>query len=101
MRKMFHRFSITATVSSEDESELVGVGVVMPSGVCFVEWFNQEILSSDVGEAEAYPHGIAEVVELIEDEGFVDLVWVDNPDGKVFDETVTTAEDVWKGVPEL
>ena len=98
---MFHRFSVKATVSSENESELVGVGVVMPSGVCFVEWFNQEILSSDVGEAEAYPHGIAEVVDLIEDEGFVDLVWVDNPDGKVFDETVTTAEDVWKGVPEL
>ena len=98
---MFHRFSIKATVSSEDESELIGVGVVMPSGVCFVEWFNQEILSSDVGEAEAYPHGIAEVVELIEDEGFVDLVWEDDPDEEFTSETVTTAEDVWKGVPEL
>lgn len=98
---MFHRFSVKATVSSENKSELVGVGVVMPSGVCFVEWFNQEILSSDVDEAEAYPHGIAEVVDLIEDEGFVDLVWEDDPDEEFASETVTTAEDVWKGVPEL
>ena len=98
---MFHRFSIKATVSSEKESELVGVGVVMPSGVCFVEWFNQKILSSDVDEAEAYPHGIAEVVDLMEDEGFVDLVWEDDPDEEFSSETVTTAEDVWKGVPEL
>jgi len=101
VRKMFHRFSVKATVSSEDVSELVGVGVVMPSGVCFVEWFNQEILSSDVDEAEAYSNGVVDVVELIENEGFVDLVWEDDPDEEFASETVTTAEDVWKGVPEL
>lgn len=97
---MFHRFAIKSMVSSEDESELVAVGVVMPSGVCFVEWFNRDIISADVDEAEAYPSGVAGVIDVIDDESFADLVWVDDPEDEVFERTVTTAEDVWKGVPE-
>lgn len=83
---MFHRFRL-------DGDELVAVGVVMPNGVCHVEWLEQDAVEWSVDENETYEAGIAQFIKRIFDKEF-EFRWVDNPMSGINKKVATDWDDV-------
>ena len=77
---MFARFAIEAITGSEGVTRVIGVGVVVPEGGCFVQWLNMEIVNADVENTEYYPVGISHVIDIVEASPDIDFKWVDDPE---------------------
>lgn len=78
---MFHRFKV------EQSDEVIAVGIVMPSGTCFVEWLENK----HQDDATAYPGGIAEVIGDVDRLG-LEFEWVDDPESAISDKVVTDGD---------
>jgi hypothetical protein len=85
---MFARFKIEAVTSSEGREELVGVGIVMPTGEAYVDWKNPEIVNKKEmgGPSWKYDAGISQVIDIVDDFKSVEFDWIDDPSGGGYDE---------------
>lgn len=78
---MFARFKIEAITSSEGTVDLVGVGVVMPTGEAFVDWKKPEIVNRKEmdGLCWKYSAGISQVIDIVDEFKSVEFDWIDDP----------------------
>lgn len=80
---MFARFKIEAVTSSDQDVDLVGVGIAMPTGEAFVDWKKPEVVNRQEmdGTCWKYPAGISQVVDIVDEFKSVDFTWIDDPSG--------------------
>lgn len=78
---MFCRFNVVEEGDEGEPDMMTGVGVIMPNGTAFIEWFRPESVQTGAAsnEVRMYGGGISQVIELLEKSNGVDLEWVDEP----------------------
>ena len=75
---MFSRFKLTYQYGDE----LVGVGVIMPNGEAYINFFNPQHVGRDYADEDSvwgFSSGIARVVEMAEENDGVEFKWIDDP----------------------